>query len=202
MDNFSISVKGWWKMAISHLKHGYLNWRAIPCKENDLYLCSFSSFSQYFFLTLLIFIWTQLKFFKCMTWQSIFLFAFFFFSFSWSVYFGHIINGLPTWSTSSYVRIVLRGLVFLVQICLGHFCPREDHGSKVFQRNGCFLVNMFQDINLGDFKVSRSLDFVLLIENVWQVWNCSESWCIPNYQLLVPFKNSSFLLLDFRRIRE
>ena len=33
MDNFSISVKGWWKMTISHLKHNYLNWRANPCRR-------------------------------------------------------------------------------------------------------------------------------------------------------------------------
>ena len=32
MDDFSISVKGWWKMTISHLKHSYLNWRANLCR--------------------------------------------------------------------------------------------------------------------------------------------------------------------------
>ena len=32
----------------------------------------------------------------------------------------------------------------------------------------------------------------LVIEKVWQVWSYSKSWCIPNYQLSVSFKNSSF----------
>ena len=31
-----ISVKGWWKMAIFHLKHSYLNWRVNPCKRKRL----------------------------------------------------------------------------------------------------------------------------------------------------------------------
>ena len=59
----------------------------------------------------------------------------------------------------------------------------------------------------------------LVIEKVWQVWICSKSWCIPNYQSWVSFKNLSFfclifevisflqkliifLLPDFRRIQE
>ena len=49
--------------------------------------------------------------------------------------------------------------------------------------------------NLRDLCVWSSRGF-------WQAWNCSKSWCIPNYQLSISFKNSSFLLPDFRRIRE
>ena len=26
-------MKGWWKMVVCHLKHSYLNWRAIPCRK-------------------------------------------------------------------------------------------------------------------------------------------------------------------------
>ena len=150
-------------MAIFHFKHIHLNWRVIPCKRrNDLCFCNFSSFSQHFFFTWLSWFSSRLNLNFSSAWHYMTInFSFFFasfFSFSWSVYFGRIIDGLPTWSTSSYVRIVLRGLVFLVQSCLGHFCLRKDHGSKVFQRNGCLLVNMFQDINLGDFRVSRFWD--------------------------------------------
>ena len=42
----------------------------------------------------------------------------------------------------------------------------------------------------------------LVLEKVWQVWSCSKSWYILNYQLSVPKKNSSFRLHDFRRIWE
>ena len=42
----------------------------------------------------------------------------------------------------------------------------------------------------------------MLIEKVWQVWNCSKSWCIPNYQISVFSKTRHFLLPDFRRIWE
>ena len=38
MDNFFLSVRGWWKMAISHLKHSYLNWRVIPCRRKMIFL--------------------------------------------------------------------------------------------------------------------------------------------------------------------
>ena len=37
----------------------------------------------------------------------------------------------------------------------------------------------------------------LLIEKVWQVWSCSKSWCIPNYQLSVPTKIHLFVCLIF-----
>ena len=72
----------------------------------------------------------------------------------------------------------------------------------MFSRDGQFSIDVPQGISQDDLSVSRSWDFVLFIENVWQAWNCSKSWCIPNYQLSVSFKNSSFLLPDFRRIRE
>ena len=41
---------GWWKMAIFHFKHSYLNWRAIPCKRrNDLRFCGFFIIFSTFF---------------------------------------------------------------------------------------------------------------------------------------------------------
>ena len=33
----------------------------------------------------------------------------------------------------------------------------------------------------------------------WQAWSCSKSWCIPNYQLSVSFKNSSFFVAWFSK---
>ena len=80
IDNFSISVKGWWKMAISHLKYSYLDWRAIPCRRETICVYTvFSLFSQHFFYSCLDLIKTKISF-KCMTWQSIFLLFFFLFS--------------------------------------------------------------------------------------------------------------------------
>ena len=43
----------------------------------------------------------------------------------------------------------------------------KGYGSKVFSKNGQFSIDVPQDINHGDFKVSRSWDFVLLVEKVW-----------------------------------
>ena len=62
MDNFSISVKGSWKMVIYHLKHSYLNWRANPYKRKMIVV--FHHFFQHIFLNLafLIFVWTQSNF--------------------------------------------------------------------------------------------------------------------------------------------
>ena len=51
MDNFSISVKGWWKMIISHLKHSYLNWRANPCRRKMI------AVFHHFFNTFFFWIW-------------------------------------------------------------------------------------------------------------------------------------------------
>ena len=93
----------------------------------------------------------------------------------------YAIDGFPGWSITSRVRIVL-AFDLLVQSCLYHYCQQKGYGSKVSSRNGQFSINVPQDINHGDFRVSRSWDFVLLVEKVWQIWNCSESWCIPNYQ--------------------
>ena len=43
-----ILVMGWWKMAIFHFKHSYLNWRVIPCKRKMICVYAiFSSFSQF-----------------------------------------------------------------------------------------------------------------------------------------------------------
>ena len=80
MGNFSISMKRWWKMAISHLKHSYLNWRANPCRRKMIAV--FHRFFQHIFLNLafLIFVWIQSNFSSA--WhdnQLFFLFFFFFF---------------------------------------------------------------------------------------------------------------------------
>ena len=95
-------------MAIFHLKYSYLNWKAIPCKRKMT--CVFVVFSSFFFQPLFLFL---VEFFKCMTWQSIFLlffFVYFVVCLLWAT--THTIDDLPSWSISSHVRIVLRGWPF------------------------------------------------------------------------------------------
>ena len=63
-------------MTIYHLKHSYLNWRAIPCKRKMIAVFHhfFNTFFEFGFLHFRL---DSIKFFKCMTWQSIFLFVLF-----------------------------------------------------------------------------------------------------------------------------
>ena len=69
-------MKGWWKMAISHLEHSYLNWRANPSKRKRL---------QFFIF--LIFFWIWLSWFSFglnrifQVHDMIINFSFFFFSY-------------------------------------------------------------------------------------------------------------------------
>ena len=93
-------------------------------------------------------------------------------------------------------------LAFWSKVVYTIIVNKKGYGLKVFSRNGQFSIDVPQDINQGDFRVSWSWDFVLLIEKVWQIWNCNRSWCIPNYQISVFSKTRHFLLPDFRRIRE
>ena len=134
MDNFFISLKGWWKMAISHLKYSSLYWRTIPYKRKMICVYAiFSSFSQHFF-GFLDFRLDSIEFFKCMTWQSIFIFYFFFFHshnlstpgndtcYRWPSKSKHL------FSCGDYFEKV--GL--LVWGCSYHFCPKKDRAQKYF----------------------------------------------------------------------
>ena len=127
IDNFSISVKGWWKMVISYLKHSYLNWRANPCrKKND---CSFSSFSNFLNLAFLIFVWTQSNFSSA--WhnnQFFFFFYSFFFIFRELSTLGNI--AYRKWPSSlkhlfSCEDLFWKGWL-LVRGCSYHFCPEKN----------------------------------------------------------------------------
>ena len=56
---------------------------------------------------------------------------------------------------------------------------------------------------INDFKVSWSWDLCFWSSRGFrQAWSCSKSWCIPNYQLSVSFKNSSFLLPDYEEFEK
>ena len=58
------------------------------------------------------------------------------------------------------MRICFEGVGLLVQSCLGHFCPKRGSWLKSISEKLAILVNVPQGINQGDFKISRSWDFV------------------------------------------
>ena len=199
-----ILVMGWWKMIISHLKHSYLNWRVIPCKRKKMIrvYAIFHHFSTFFYSCL------DLIEFSSAWHDNQFLFFIFLLSFSRS-------HGLFTsgndachrWPSKSKhlfsCENCFERLVFWSKVVYIISIQREDHGSKVFQKNGQFWSTCprhqsrwFQNITI--------LGLVFLVfAKVWQVWSCSKSWCIPNYQLSVSFKNSSFFVAWFsKNLRE
>ena len=99
------------------------------------------------------------------------------------------------------MRICFEGVGLLVQSCLGHFCPKRGSWLKSISKKWVILVNVPQGINQGDFKISRSWDFVWFkgfggLEAVAGL----DAYQITKYQF--PSKTHHFLLPDFRRIRE
>ena len=158
-------MKEWWKMAIFHFKHSYLNWRVIPCKRRMtcVYVIFYSFFSTFFsWIWLSCFSFRFSQIFQVHDMTIIFFFVFFLlFSFSRS-------HGLFTSSNNAYHRWPFRlehlfscedrlvKLAFWSKVVYIVSVQREDYGSKVFSRNGWFLVNMPQGINQGDFRISRS----------------------------------------------
>ena len=87
--------------------------------------------------------------------------------------------------------------------CSYHFCPEEKYGSKVFPKNGQFLVNVPRGINQGDFKVSQFWDLYFWSLKGFGRFKAVASlnaYQITNYQF--PSKLIIFLLPDFQRIQE
>ena len=123
-------------------------------------LCSFHHFLNLFFL----FLFRLDRIFQVHDMIINFSFCFFF-SFSRS-------HGLSTPGNDAYHRWIsslkhlslckdcFEGVGFLVQSCLGHFCPKRGLWLKSISEKWAILVNVPQGINQGDFKISRSWDFV------------------------------------------
>ena len=155
-------------MVIFHFKHNYLNWRVIPCKRRMICVyAAFSSFSQHFLASWFSFRLSRTFQVHDMTINFSFFFVFLFFCFFFLLFLflalmvcllratTHIIDGL---SLKAFLLIwwsFWKGWL-LVRGCSYHFCPKEKYGSKVFSKNGQFLVNMPQGINQDDFRISRS----------------------------------------------
>ena len=176
-------------MAISHFKHSYLDWRTIPCKRrNDLCFCSFSTFS--------IFLDSRLvKFFKCMTWQSIF---FFFYDLS-----APSNDAYHRWTSSlkhlfSYEDRFERVRLFGPKLFASFLSKKRIMAQKYFSEMGNFGQRAPSRQSRWSLRISWSWGLVFLVlEKVRQVWSCSKSWCVPNYPLSVSFKNSSFFVAWF-----
>ena len=161
---------GWWKMAIFHLKHSYLNWRVIPCKKKKwfMYMQFFIIFSTFFcFLDSYL---DLIEFFKCMTWQSIFLFSFLFF---------HDLFTLGNDVCHRWLSKLKHH--FSCEDCFGFwlFGPKlfiPLLSTKRVMVRKCFreMGNFGQHASRHQSKmISRYYDLgILFMEKVWQVWNC------------------------------
>ena len=121
-------------MAIFHLKHSYLNWRANPCRRKRLqFFIFFQNFFEFGFLDFRL---DSIELFKCMTWQSIFLFSFFFFFRSHDPSTSGN-DACHRWSSrlkhhSSCENYFEKGVVFWFMGRSRHFCPKKGYGSKDF----------------------------------------------------------------------
>ena len=183
-------------MAISHLKHSYLNWRAIPYKKrNKLCLCNLL-FQHFLNLAFLILVWTRSNFSSA--WYdnqisfSCFFFLFFFFlvlktCLLWAM--THTLNGFPGWSTISHARIILKGSFFFG---LGLFIPfllarkwvmakkgYRGVGNCLFGQHIPRVILKYRDLGACIFGYR---------EEIWQAWSCSKSWYISNYKKSNPTK--------------
>ena len=96
------------------------------------------------------------------------------------------------------VRIVLEGWPFGPKLFISFLSKERVMAQKCSRGMGNFwstclkasirVISKYHDLRDLCFWSSRGF---------WQAWSYSKSWCIPNYQLSVSFKNSSFLLPDF-----
>ena len=166
MDNFSILVKWWWKMTISHLKHGYLNEKWIFVGEK---YCSFSFFLNFLNLASLIFVWTQSNFSSA--WHDNQFFFFFFCSHDSSTPSNNVCHRWPSrLKHHSSCENCFERVGFWFEVACIISVQRKDMTQKYSRENGQFLVNVPWGINRGDFRASRSWDLcVLVIEKVWHV---------------------------------
>ena len=218
MDNFSILVKGWWKMAISYFKHSYLNWRAILYRKPMIYV--YAAFSTHVFLNLafLIFVWTQSNFSSA--WHdNQFFFLFFFRSHDLSTLGNDAYHRWPfnlkhhsscencfeneSSFGSRVVHIISVQRKGMAQKCFIYVRKEKGYGSKGFRKMGNFRSTCPQGINQGDFRVSGFWDLYFWSFKGFGRFEAIASldaYQITKYQTLQ--KLIIFLLSDFRRIRE
>ena len=96
------------------------------------------------------------------------------------------------------VRIVLEGWLFGPRLFISFMSKKKIMAQKRSRKMGNFwstcpkasirVISKYHDLRDLCFWSSRGF---------WQAWSCSKSWCIPNYQLSISFKNSSFFVAWF-----
>ena len=131
MDNFSISMKGWWKMVISHLKHSYLNWKMNPYRRKIL---QFFIFFSIFFCEF-GFSWLSFGLNRMIQVHDMTINFSFFSSFVLMIRLlratMHAIDDLPDWGISSHVRIVLKGWSVSSRVVHVISVQRKDMAQKI-----------------------------------------------------------------------
>ena len=160
-------------MVIFHFKHGYLNWKAIPYGRNMI--CGFSFFSTFFFL--IEFRLDRIFQVHDMTINFLFLLFIRFFLFLngllWVT--SHVIDGLPAWSISSQLKIVLKRLGFGLRLLVSFLSRKKIWLESIPEKwaiSGQYALRhqlrWFQNVTILGL-------LFLVIEKVWQVWSCSKS---------------------------
>ena len=132
-------------MAIFHFKHGYLNWRAIPCRRKMIYVyVIFNHFFHIFFwIWLSWFLFRLTRIFQDDNHFFFFLFIvlFIFFLVLMVCLFRatmHAINDLPNWSIFSHVRIVLKGWSFGPKLFISFLSKERVMAQKCSREMGNF----------------------------------------------------------------
>ena len=193
-----------------HFKHSYLNWRAIPCKRrNDLRFCGFFIiFSTFFLLDSLNFRLDSTRIFQVHDMTIIFFFSSFFHSHDLSTPDNDAYHRWPSKLKHLFsCEDCFERLAFWFKVVYIISVNKKGCGSKVF----------FEEWVIFDWRASRHwsrwsqcitiLGFCFAHWNGlaglhWQVWSCSKSWCIPNYQLSVPTKIYLYVCLIFEEFEK
>ena len=174
----------------------------------------FLSFSQHFFVCLFFFLASWFSFRLTRIFQDDNHFFFFFFLFIVLFIFFlflvlmvcllratmHAIDSLPNWSIFSHVKIVLKGWSFGPKLFISFLSKERIMAQKCSREMGNFLSTCPKAPikAILEYHDLRVLCFWSL-KGFSQAWSCSKSWCIPNYQLSVSFKNLSFFVAWFSK---
>ena len=195
-------------MAIYHLEHSYLNWRAIPCRRKMICVYAvFIIFSTFFFYCPWLF-WFSIRLkqiFQVHNMTINFSFVLFLcFFFEWSTL-GNVTccEWPPSLKHIFSFEDRFERVGFLVQGCLYHFCPKKNMAQKYSREMGNFwstcpkasikVISKYRDLGILRFWSSMGFDRLEAVASL-------DAYQITNCQFLL--KTYHFLLPDFRRIRE
>ena len=152
-------------MAIYHLEHSYLNWRAIPCGRKWFVFMQFFILFSTFFFCFLDSCLGLIEFYQVHD-MTINFFIFFMLMICLLRATMHILDGLPAWSISSHMRTRFERVSLWFEVY--HFCPKRGLWLKSVFEKWVILVNMPQDINRRWFQSITILGLAfLVIDGFW-----------------------------------